>query len=119
MRYRLDTSTIIDQETGEILSLVKVRNRLNKLDKEFKDLNRRVVDCEFAQRTEMAHHRVIEKELKEKIEQLRKENQTFQDQYERKDRQLKRTKKDIEKYTDYFMNELNWDCDRIIKEVFK
>ena len=38
MRYRLDTSTIIDQETGEILSTIKVRNRLNQQDKEIKEL---------------------------------------------------------------------------------
>lgn len=55
----------------------------------------------------------------EQCDKLYEENQALKDKYERKDRQLKRTKKDIEKYTDYFMNELNWDCDRIIKEVFR
>ena len=58
-------------------------------------------------------------ELHEENEQLKRKNKFLKNQYERKDRQLHRTKKDIEKYTDYFMNELNWDCDRIIREVFK
>jgi len=53
------------------------------------------------------------------LQRVEEENKELKDKYERKDRQLKRTKKDIEKYTDYFMNELNWDCDRIIKEVFR
>ena len=57
--------------------------------------------------------------LADENEQLKMKNKFLQNQYERKDRQLHRTKKDIEKYTDYFMNELNWDCDRIIREVFK
>ena len=50
---------------------------------------------------------------------LEEENTRLKDKYERKDRQLQRAKKDIRKYTDYFMNELNWDCDRIIKRVFR
>jgi molecular chaperone GrpE (heat shock protein) len=54
-----------------------------------------------------------------KYKALEEENKELKDKYERKDRQLKRTKKDIEKYTNYFMNEMNWDCDRIIKEVFR
>lgn len=58
-------------------------------------------------------------QLEDENEQLKRKNKFLKNQYERKDRQLHRTKKDIEKYTDYFMNELNWDCDRIIKEVFK
>lgn len=58
-------------------------------------------------------------ELSKENEQLKHKNKTLKNQYERKDRALKRTKKDIEKYTDYFMRELNWDCDRIIKEVFR
>lgn len=58
-------------------------------------------------------------ELENKLNALHEENQRLKDQYERKDRQLKRTKKDIRKYADYFMNELNWDCERIIEEVFR
>ena len=58
-------------------------------------------------------------ELADENERLKKENKLFKDKYERKDRALKRTKKDIEKYTDYFMRELNWDCDRIMREVFR
>ena len=58
-------------------------------------------------------------QLNDENEKLKRKNKFLKNQYERKDRQLHRTKKDIEKYTDYFMNELNWDCERIIKEVFK
>ena len=38
MRYRLDTGCFIDQETGEILTDVKVQNRLNQQDKEIREL---------------------------------------------------------------------------------
>ena len=38
MRYRLDTGCFIDQETGEILTDVKVRNRLNEQDKRIRTL---------------------------------------------------------------------------------
>ena len=62
---------------------------------------------------------ILLNELNDENEQLKRKNKFLKNQYERKDRQLHRTKKDIEKYTDYFMNELNWDCERIIKEVFK
>lgn len=58
-------------------------------------------------------------QLKQRIEDYNKALKTLQDVYERKDRQLQRAKKDTRKYTDYFMNELNWDCDRIIEEVFR
>ena len=59
------------------------------------------------------------KSLIDELNELAEENQLLKDKYERKDRQLQRAKKDVRKYTDYFMNELNWDCDRIIKEVFR
>ena len=58
-------------------------------------------------------------EMLELLNELDSENKELKDKYERKDRQLQRAKKDTRKYTEYFMNELNWDCDRIIKEVFK
>ena len=58
-------------------------------------------------------------EIVNELNELAEENQLLKDKYERKDRQLQRAKKDVRKYTDYFMNELNWDCDRIIKEVFR
>ena len=38
MRYRYDTGAIIDNQTGEILTDVMVRNRLNQQDKEIKEL---------------------------------------------------------------------------------
>jgi len=38
MRYRYDTGAILDNQTGEILTDVMVRNRLNKQDQEIKEL---------------------------------------------------------------------------------
>jgi len=39
-RYRLDLGSIIDNETGQILSEIEVRNRLNKYDEENKRLKK-------------------------------------------------------------------------------
>lgn len=39
-RYRLDLGSIIDNETGRILSGVQVRNRLNQYDEEIKRLKK-------------------------------------------------------------------------------
>ena len=39
-RYRLDLGSIIDNETGRILSEIEVRNRLNKYDEENKRLKK-------------------------------------------------------------------------------
>jgi len=38
MRYRYDTSAILDNQTGEILTDVMVRNRLNQQDNEIREL---------------------------------------------------------------------------------
>ena len=46
-RFRLDTQCIIDQEEGKILSLVQVRNLLNKQDQEIKDLKQALIRCAF------------------------------------------------------------------------
>ena len=42
MRYRYDTGAIIDNQTGEILTDVMVRNRLNQQDKEIKELKKQL-----------------------------------------------------------------------------
>ena len=42
MRYRYDTCAIIDNQTGEILTDVMVRNRLNQQDKEIKELKKQL-----------------------------------------------------------------------------
>lgn len=44
-----------------------VTKLLNRFAEENEQLKEQLEDCEFAHRTEMAHHRVVEKELKEKI----------------------------------------------------
>ena len=36
-RYRIDTSMIIDQKNGDILSLTKAKNKLNTYDERLKD----------------------------------------------------------------------------------
>lgn len=38
MRYRYDTGAILDNQTGEILTDVMVRNRLNQQDNEIREL---------------------------------------------------------------------------------
>lgn len=38
MRYRYDTGAILDNQTGEILTDVMVRNRLNQQDDEIREL---------------------------------------------------------------------------------
>ena len=93
-RFRYDTGCVIDQLENKVLSERQAVNHLNALHEE-------------------------NTHLKQRIEDYNKALKTLQDVYERKDRQLQRAKKDTRKYTDYFMNELNWDCDRIIEEVFR
>lgn len=44
---------------------------LNEQNDEIEMLKSKFEDCEFAHRTEMAHHRVIEKDLKKENEQLK------------------------------------------------
>lgn len=43
------------------------KNDWRELKEENEQLKQQLEDCEFAHRTEMAHHRVVEQELKEKI----------------------------------------------------
>ena len=47
---------------------------LNQLSEENEQLKQQLEDCEFAHRTEMAHHRVVEQELKESFEQRLRNN---------------------------------------------
>ena len=42
MRYRYDTGAILDNQTGEILTDVMVRNRLNQQDDEIKELKKQL-----------------------------------------------------------------------------
>lgn len=43
MRYTFDLGSIIDQENGNILSELEVRDRLNRYDDENKDLKERIM----------------------------------------------------------------------------
>jgi len=42
MRYRYDTGAILDNQTGEILTDVMVRNRLNQQDDEIRELKKQL-----------------------------------------------------------------------------
>ena len=53
---------------------------LNEQNDEIEMLKSKFEDCEFAHRTEMAHHRVIEKDLKKENMQLKSENQRVSEQ---------------------------------------
>jgi seryl-tRNA synthetase len=102
---RIVEEFVVDNLIKKELDEEDMCDLLNKLNDEIKELKFQLKEC--------GEHRLYSRR------KLEEENKELKDKYERKDRQLKRTKKDIEKYTDYFMNELNWDCDRIIKEVFR
>ena len=75
----------------------------------------KIIDTE----TNKEYHGLIDTDLLILINELADRNKQLENSLERKIRENKRVHKDIEKYTDYFINELNWDCDKIIKEVFK
>lgn len=70
-------------------------------------------------KTDKQYNGLIDVELLKIINELDNENEKLKNKLERKIKESKRVHKDIEKYTDYFMRELGWDCDRIMKEVFK
>ena len=53
------------------------------------------------------------------LNELNDENMRLKGSLERCRNKSKRQSKDLDKYYDYFTKELNWDCDRIIEEVFK
>lgn len=50
---------------------------LNEQNDEIEMLKSKLEDCEFAHRTEMAHHRVIEKDLKKENEELRNKKERY------------------------------------------
>ena len=64
----------IADHTGRLYSDNEVADLLNTVYDENEQLKKQLEDCWFAHRTEMAHHRVIEKEQKEKNEQLKEQN---------------------------------------------
>ena len=48
-----------------------------------------------------------------------KEIKLLQNRFGRAKQRIRRQSKDLDKYFDYFRRELNWDCERILEEVFK
>lgn len=62
----------IKYDGKKVISLYECVDLLNQLAEENGQLKSKF-ECEFAHRTEMAHHRLIEKDLKKENEQLKKE----------------------------------------------
>ena len=53
MRYRYDTGSIIDTETGEILTDITIRNRLNKQDQEIQHIKNTINEQYNNERTQI------------------------------------------------------------------
>ena len=53
------------------------------------------------------------------LETYKSANKTLKSTLDRCREKVKRQHKDLDKYYEYFTRELNWDCDRIMKEVFR
>lgn len=66
----VDEENLIYVDKNELEQFIE---SYQELEKENEQLKSKFEDCEFAHRTEMAHHRVIEKDLKKENEQLKKE----------------------------------------------
>ena len=53
MRYRYDTGSIIDTQTGEILTDITIRNRLNKQDTELQHIKNTINELYQTERTQI------------------------------------------------------------------
>jgi len=53
MRYRYDTGSIIDTQTGEILTDITIRNRLNKQDQEIQHIKNTINEQYNNERTQI------------------------------------------------------------------
>ena len=53
MRYRYDTGSIIDTQTGEILTDITIRNRLNKQDQEIQHIKNTIKEQYNNERTQI------------------------------------------------------------------
>ena len=53
MRYRYDTGSIIDTTTGEILTDITIRNRLNKQDTELQHIKNTIKEQYNNERTQI------------------------------------------------------------------
>ena len=53
MRYRYDTGSIIDTQTGEILTDITIRNRLNKQDTELQHIKNTIQEQYNNERTQI------------------------------------------------------------------
>jgi len=66
MRYRYDTGSIIDTQTGEILTDITIRNRLNKQDTEIQHIKNLITEAYNTERTELG--KSVLKQLMEAIQ---------------------------------------------------
>ena len=57
--------------------------------------------------------------LDDELKTYKSANKTLKSNLDRCREKVKRQHKDLDKYYEYFTRELNWDCDRIVKEVFR
>jgi len=53
MRYRYDTGSIIDTQTGEILTDITIRNRLNKQEQELQHIKNTIKEQYNNERTQI------------------------------------------------------------------
>jgi len=66
MRYRYDTGSIIDTTTGEILTDITIRNRLNKQEQELQHIKNTIKEQYQTERTDLG--RSVLKQLMEAIQ---------------------------------------------------
>jgi len=66
MRYRYDTGSIIDTQTGEILTDITIRNRLNKQEQELQHIKNTIKEQYQTERTDLG--RSVLKQLMEAIQ---------------------------------------------------
>ena len=83
----------------------------------FYDKGKHITPKEVVELLNMLHEENIE--LVTKCNELQKENEQLKQSLDRSRERVKRQSKDLEKYYEYFTRELNWDCERIMKEVFR
>lgn len=73
-RYRLDTECIIDMEEGKVLSMVQIRNKLNKLNDENEQL-KNMVEHNYVEHKRCVNNYVDKiKEVEKENEQLKQSN---------------------------------------------
>ena len=77
-RYRVDTGTIIDNITGDILSPTKAKNRLNQYEEKISELQKQPKNNRLAEKDELLGKTLqVNTNLTEQIHQRDKEIQNI------------------------------------------